>query len=48
MYACLGALPHANVKWTYGRLGGLFISPVYHRRHHSPTERLDVNLLTTN
>ena len=22
VYACLGALPHANVRWTYGRLGG--------------------------
>lgn len=45
-YACLGALPHANVRWTYGRLGRYVISPSYHRRHHSPTERLDVNLGT--
>ena len=21
IYACLGALPHANVRWTYGRAG---------------------------
>jgi sterol desaturase/sphingolipid hydroxylase (fatty acid hydroxylase superfamily) len=46
IYACLGALPHANVRWTYGRLGRIFVSPVYHRRHHSPDERLDVNMGT--
>jgi sterol desaturase/sphingolipid hydroxylase (fatty acid hydroxylase superfamily) len=45
-YACLGALPHANVRWSYGRLGRYVVSPAYHRRHHSPTERLDVNLGT--
>jgi sterol desaturase/sphingolipid hydroxylase (fatty acid hydroxylase superfamily) len=46
VYACLGALPHANVRWTYGRLGRYVVSPDYHRRHHSPTERLDVNMGT--
>jgi sterol desaturase/sphingolipid hydroxylase (fatty acid hydroxylase superfamily) len=45
-YACLGALPHANVRWTYGAIGRFVISPSFHRRHHSPTERLDVNLGT--
>lgn len=45
-YSCLGALPHANVRWAYGRLGGLLVSPAYHRRHHSPSERLDVNMGT--
>jgi sterol desaturase/sphingolipid hydroxylase (fatty acid hydroxylase superfamily) len=45
-YACLGALPHANVRWTYGRLGRIFISPAYHRIHHSATGRLDINLGT--
>jgi sterol desaturase/sphingolipid hydroxylase (fatty acid hydroxylase superfamily) len=45
-YACLGALPHANVKWTYGPVGRFFVRPVYHRRHHSPTERLDINMGT--
>jgi sterol desaturase/sphingolipid hydroxylase (fatty acid hydroxylase superfamily) len=45
-YACLGALPHANVGWSYGWLGRYLISPAYHRRHHSPTDRLDVNLGT--
>jgi sterol desaturase/sphingolipid hydroxylase (fatty acid hydroxylase superfamily) len=46
VYACLGALPHANVRWSYGRLGRICVSPVYHRRHHSPDERLDVNMGT--
>lgn len=46
VYACLGALPHANVRWTYGMVGRLFISPAYHRIHHRATGRLDINLGT--
>jgi len=46
IYACLGALPHANVRWTYGRVGRIFVSPAYHRIHHSATGRLDINLGT--
>jgi sterol desaturase/sphingolipid hydroxylase (fatty acid hydroxylase superfamily) len=46
VYACLGALPHANVRWTYGRVGRILISPAYHRLHHSATGRLDINLGT--
>jgi sterol desaturase/sphingolipid hydroxylase (fatty acid hydroxylase superfamily) len=45
-YACLGALPHANVRWTYGPFGRIMISPAYHRIHHSATGRLDINLGT--
>jgi sterol desaturase/sphingolipid hydroxylase (fatty acid hydroxylase superfamily) len=45
-YACLGALPHANVRWTYAKLGAVFISPAYHRIHHRATGRLDINLGT--
>ena len=45
-YACLGALPHANVRWTYGKVGAVLISPAYHRIHHSATGRLDINLGT--
>ncbi len=45
-YACLGALPHANVRWTYGRVGRILVSPAYHRIHHSATGRLDINLGT--
>jgi sterol desaturase/sphingolipid hydroxylase (fatty acid hydroxylase superfamily) len=46
VYACLGALPHANVRWTYGRLGRVVISPAYHRIHHAATGRIDINLGT--
>jgi sterol desaturase/sphingolipid hydroxylase (fatty acid hydroxylase superfamily) len=45
-YACLGALPHANVRWTYGGAGRVLVSPAYHRIHHSATGRLDINLGT--
>jgi sterol desaturase/sphingolipid hydroxylase (fatty acid hydroxylase superfamily) len=46
IYACLGALPHANVRWSYGPLGRIMISPAYHRIHHRATGRLDINLGT--
>jgi len=46
VYACLGALPHANVRWTYGPVGRILISPAYHRIHHAATGRLDINLGT--
>ncbi len=46
VYACLGALPHANVRWNYGVVGRVFISPAYHRVHHRATGRLDINLGT--
>jgi sterol desaturase/sphingolipid hydroxylase (fatty acid hydroxylase superfamily) len=46
VYACLGALPHANVRWTYGCARRLLISPAYHRLHHAATGRLDINLGT--
>ena len=45
-FACFGALPHANVRWSYGRLGRWVISPTYHRVHHRTTGRLDINLGT--
>ncbi|HVW79907.1 MAG TPA: sterol desaturase family protein [Mycobacteriales bacterium] len=45
-FACFGALPHANVRWSYGRLGRWVISPTYHRVHHRTSGRLDVNLGT--
>jgi sterol desaturase/sphingolipid hydroxylase (fatty acid hydroxylase superfamily) len=46
VYACLGALPHANVRWSYGPFGRILISPAYHRIHHAATGRLDINLGT--
>jgi sterol desaturase/sphingolipid hydroxylase (fatty acid hydroxylase superfamily) len=33
-YACLVTLPHANLRWTFGPLGRIFVSPAYHRLHH--------------
>lgn len=45
-YACLGSLPHANLRWSYGRLDKVVISPVFHRAHHRPVGRLDINLGT--
>ncbi|HEX3707567.1 MAG TPA: sterol desaturase family protein [Mycobacteriales bacterium] len=46
VFACFGALPHANTRWSYGRLGRWVISPTYHRVHHRTTGRLDINLGT--
>ena len=48
VYACLGALPHANVRWTYGRAGpdldqpGLSPHPPFGDRAagHQPRHRL--------
>jgi sterol desaturase/sphingolipid hydroxylase (fatty acid hydroxylase superfamily) len=33
-------LQHSEWKWTYGRLGYIFVSPSFHRKHHSTDERL--------
>jgi sterol desaturase/sphingolipid hydroxylase (fatty acid hydroxylase superfamily) len=30
-----GELIHANIPWTYGPLGRVFVSPVMHRWHHA-------------
>jgi sterol desaturase/sphingolipid hydroxylase (fatty acid hydroxylase superfamily) len=45
-YICLAALPHANVRWGFGPLGRVFVSPAFHRLHHSVDGRIDVNLGT--
>ena len=34
-YGCLVTLPHANLRWTLGPLGRVFVSPAYHRLHHA-------------
>jgi sterol desaturase/sphingolipid hydroxylase (fatty acid hydroxylase superfamily) len=44
VYLCLGALPHANVPWTFGPVGRIIVSPAYHRIHHSADGPYDVNL----
>jgi sterol desaturase/sphingolipid hydroxylase (fatty acid hydroxylase superfamily) len=33
-----GFLIHADVPWTYGRLGNIFVSPAMHRWHHAADE----------
>lgn len=35
IYGCLITLPHANLRWTFGPLGRVFVSPAYHRLHHA-------------
>jgi sterol desaturase/sphingolipid hydroxylase (fatty acid hydroxylase superfamily) len=33
-------LQHSEWDWTYGRLGRIFVSPAFHRIHHSKDQRL--------
>jgi sterol desaturase/sphingolipid hydroxylase (fatty acid hydroxylase superfamily) len=35
-YVCIGTLQHANLRWTFGPLGRVIVSPAYHRLHHAP------------
>ena len=44
VYVCLGTLPHTNVRWTYGPLGRILVSPGYHRLHHAVDGHQDANL----
>lgn len=37
VYGCLVTLPHANLRWTFGPFGRVFVSPAYHRLHHAAT-----------
>jgi len=34
-YGCFVTLPHANLRWTFGPLGRVLVSPAYHRLHHA-------------
>jgi sterol desaturase/sphingolipid hydroxylase (fatty acid hydroxylase superfamily) len=36
IYVCIGTLQHANLRWTFGPLGRVLVSPAYHRLHHAP------------
>jgi sterol desaturase/sphingolipid hydroxylase (fatty acid hydroxylase superfamily) len=36
IYVCIGTLQHANIRWTFGPVGRLIVSPAYHRLHHAP------------
>jgi sterol desaturase/sphingolipid hydroxylase (fatty acid hydroxylase superfamily) len=44
IYVCLGTLPHTNVRWSYGPLGRVLVSPAYHRLHHAVDGRQEANL----
>jgi sterol desaturase/sphingolipid hydroxylase (fatty acid hydroxylase superfamily) len=42
-----GFFIHADLPWSYGRLGRIFVSPVMHRWHHSiETEAHETNFAT--
>jgi sterol desaturase/sphingolipid hydroxylase (fatty acid hydroxylase superfamily) len=43
VYVCIGTLQHANLRWTFGPVGRLVVSPAYHRLHHDPDTQ-DANL----
>jgi sterol desaturase/sphingolipid hydroxylase (fatty acid hydroxylase superfamily) len=43
IYVCIGTLQHANIRWTFGPLGRVIVSPAYHRLHHAPDTQ-DTNL----
>jgi sterol desaturase/sphingolipid hydroxylase (fatty acid hydroxylase superfamily) len=43
IYVCIGTLQHANVRWTFGPVGRVIVSPAYHRLHHAPDIQ-DMNL----
>ena len=34
-YVCVGTLQHANLRWTFGPVGRVIVSPAYHRLHHA-------------
>jgi len=36
IYVCIGTLQHANLRWTFGPIGRVIVSPAYHRLHHAP------------
>jgi sterol desaturase/sphingolipid hydroxylase (fatty acid hydroxylase superfamily) len=46
IYLCLATFPHANVRWSFGPVGRVLVSPSYHRIHHAAQGRNDVNLGT--
>jgi sterol desaturase/sphingolipid hydroxylase (fatty acid hydroxylase superfamily) len=46
IYLCLATFPHANVRWRFGPLGRVLVSPAYHRIHHAADGPNDVNLAT--
>jgi sterol desaturase/sphingolipid hydroxylase (fatty acid hydroxylase superfamily) len=48
VYVCIGTLQHANLRWTFGPLGRVLVSPAYHRLHHDPvTQQFNLGVVLT-
>jgi sterol desaturase/sphingolipid hydroxylase (fatty acid hydroxylase superfamily) len=48
IYICIGTLQHANLRWTFGPVGRVIVSPAYHRLHHAPdTQRFNLGVVLT-
>jgi sterol desaturase/sphingolipid hydroxylase (fatty acid hydroxylase superfamily) len=48
IYVCIGTLQHANLRWTFGPLGRVIVSPAYHRLHHDPdTQGVNLGVVLT-
>jgi sterol desaturase/sphingolipid hydroxylase (fatty acid hydroxylase superfamily) len=48
IYVCVGTLQHANLRWTYGPLGRVIVSPAFHRLHHAPdVQRANLGVVLT-
>ena len=48
IYVCIGTLQHANLRWTFGPVGRVLVSPAYHRLHHAPdTQRVNLGVVLT-
>jgi sterol desaturase/sphingolipid hydroxylase (fatty acid hydroxylase superfamily) len=48
IYVCVGTLQHANLRWTFGLLGRVIVSPAYHRLHHAPDiQRANLGVVLT-
>jgi sterol desaturase/sphingolipid hydroxylase (fatty acid hydroxylase superfamily) len=47
-YVCVGTLQHANLRWTFGPVGRVIVSPAYHRLHHAPdTQHANLGVVLT-
>jgi sterol desaturase/sphingolipid hydroxylase (fatty acid hydroxylase superfamily) len=48
IYVCVGTLQHANLRWTFGPVGRVIVSPAYHRLHHAPdTQGINLGVVLT-
>jgi sterol desaturase/sphingolipid hydroxylase (fatty acid hydroxylase superfamily) len=48
VYVCIGTLQHANLRWTFGPVGRVIVSPAYHRLHHAPDiQRVNLGVVLT-